>query len=54
MSVKDAWRDFYRYARMEEINFQREEDHRVREVKKTDREYIRECLDGRSVWATHI
>jgi hypothetical protein len=29
VSVKDAWRDFYRYARREEINFQREEDRRV-------------------------
>ena len=54
MSVKDAWEDFYRYAREEEINSQREEDRRVREVKKADMEYIRECLNGRSVWATHI
>ena len=54
VSVKDAWKDFYRYAREEEINSQREEDRRVREVKKADMEYIRECLNGRSVWATHI
>jgi hypothetical protein len=54
LSVKDAWRDFYRNARREEINFQREEDRRVREVKKTDREDIRKCLDGHSVWATRI
>lgn len=47
VSVKDAWRDFYRWAN----RAQREEDRRVREVEKADREYIRECLKGRSVWA---
>jgi hypothetical protein len=51
VSVKDAWKDFYRYAREEEVNFRREEDRRVREAEKADREYMRGCLHGRSVWA---
>ena len=51
MSVKDAWEDFDRYAREEEVNFRREEDRRVREAEKADREYMRGRLHGRSVWA---